>query len=58
MALDRFLRLLIVENEVVHFRAHKCNNCAEEHGDGEHIESILHEEKGRQAAKNVRRSQR
>ena len=46
-ALDRFLRLLIVEKEVVRFRAHKCNSCADGHGDGdgEHTESILHEER-------------
>jgi hypothetical protein len=35
----------------VRFCAHKRNNCADEHGDGDHIESIVHEEKGRQRGK-------
>jgi len=52
-AKDRFLRLLIVERNDVPFRArwqgaHERNSGAEEHGDGEHSESIPHEEKGRQ----------
>jgi len=32
----------------VRFRVHERNSRADEHGDGEHIESIPHEEKGRQ----------
>jgi hypothetical protein len=47
-ATDRFLHLLIDEVECVRFCAHKRNNCADEHGDGDHIESIVHDEKGRQ----------
>jgi hypothetical protein len=43
---DRFLHLLIDEKNGVPFRAHKRNDRADEHhGDGKHVESILHEEK-------------
>jgi hypothetical protein len=47
-ALDRFLHLRIQYSDGVRFRAHECNSRADEHGDGEHIESIPHEGKGRQ----------
>ncbi len=47
-ALDIFLRLLIVSKDQVEFRAHERNSRADEHGDGEHIESIPHEDKGMQ----------
>jgi len=47
-ALNRFLRLPIDEKNGVRFRAYKRNNGADDHCDGEHIESILHEKKGRQ----------
>jgi len=47
-AVDRILCSLIVESDSVRFRrAHKCNSCANENGDAEHIESVLHEDKGR-----------
>jgi hypothetical protein len=46
-ALDRFLHLRR-KKDGVRFRAHERNSSADEHGDGEHIESIPHEEKGRQ----------
>jgi len=47
-ALDIFLHLPTEKIDGVRFRAHKRNSCADEHGNGEHIESIPHEEKGRQ----------
>ena len=47
-ALDIFLHLRIEQSDGVRFRAHERNSRADEHGDGEHIESIPHEEKGRQ----------
>jgi len=47
-ALDRFLHLRIEQRDGVRFPAHERNSRADEHGDGEHIESIPHEEKGRQ----------
>jgi len=51
-ATDRFLHLQIVQSDGVRFFcAHKRNNYADEHGDGDHIESIVHEEKGRQRGK-------
>ena len=48
-AVDRILCSLIVEKDRERFRlrAHKCNSCANENGDAEHIESVLHEDKGR-----------
>jgi hypothetical protein len=49
-ALDIFLHLLIDNIDGVRFRAHERNSRAKEHGDGEHIESIPHEGKGRQGA--------
>ena len=41
-ALDRFLRLLFIRKDQVEFRAHERNSRTDEHGDGEHIESIPH----------------
>jgi len=50
--MDRFLHLQIVQSDGVRFFcAHKRNNYADEHGNGDHIESIVHEEKGRQRGK-------
>ncbi len=46
-ATDRNLHLQIVKTDGVRFCVHKGNNSADEHGDGDHIESIVHEEKGR-----------
>ncbi len=46
-AKDSFLRLLILERDYVPFPRER-NSRAEEHGDGEHSESIPHGEKGRQ----------
>jgi hypothetical protein len=47
-ALDRFLRLQTVSSDNVVFagRAHERNSRTDEHGDGKHIESMPHEEKG------------
>jgi len=42
--LIELLHLQIVEKDDVRFRTHKRSNCADEHGDGEHIDSILREE--------------
>lgn len=48
-AKDRFLRSQIIEPDEVPFPAHgERNKRAEEHGDGEHSESIPHREKRRQ----------
>jgi hypothetical protein len=52
-ALDRFLHLRIEKTDGVRFRAHERNSRADEHGNGEHIESIPHEEKGRQGIQLV-----
>ncbi len=47
-ALDRFLHLRIDDIDGVRFRTHERNNRADERGDSEHIESVLHDEKGMQ----------
>ena len=46
---NRIVCSQIVESDSVRFRlrAHKCNSCANENGDAEHIENVLHEDKGR-----------
>jgi len=51
-ALDRSLHLPIEKKDFVRFRAHECNSRADDHGDGEHIESIPHEENGRQGVQS------
>ena len=46
-ALDKFLHLLIEDNDSVLFRvrAHERNKSADERGDSDHIESVLHDAK-------------
>jgi hypothetical protein len=50
-AVEGILCSLIVEIDIVRFRTHKRNSCANEHGDAEHIESVLHEDKARRGVR-------